>query len=556
MQQISYQAPLYPLNHKFLKEFIEESLNDFFSEKNQDCTKIHFMFDDSTIKFEMKVLDFFSKININSTQIDDFNDSLKGKNTHYEISFSFKNTIFEKCPSFDNLHCYSLNFYNTVFKQGAKIRWITAKEIDYSPRTLDADVTFAHEGYADIDNKKLSVLNTSSIQKLKFRHNLEGNGWTYFIGLHITEKADFTNTVLNKVHFSNMNMNNCYFANAIIQDTRFINCNFPQMKDLWTGAMSKTGYISNDPKRYGFIATLLFFSTLGVLIWLLAHFFESWILISILLIFAIPFFNYPFLFIYKYFLGKNKHFCIHFATADEKLAFEEKDPELFSKNINLLREVYRQLRTNLEKNNDFQKAGEFYFSQRHMELALFDFEDPTKSAMQQLLMHSLHWINGFGERWVRSFVWLFLTIIIFSFVFVPNKDFVATTETPTFMLEECSPGIRTSVNYNSITSLSLPKNTKMKFANNENIFYHLSDDNTTVKIEKRVIKFDQFDIFKGIKVRLTYSLSHLVAPFTPDEKKWFTTHSEKAYILGFLETILLWLFAFAGAVAINNRIKR
>lgn len=553
MQQISYQAPLYPLNQTYLKEFIEETLNNFFSENNQDCTKIDFKFDDSTIKFELKVLDFFSKISIHSSKMDDFYDSLRGKNARFEISFSFKNTIFEKCPSFDHLHCHSLDFYNTVFKQGAKIRWVTAKEIDYSPRTLDADVTFVHEGYADIDNKKLSILKISSIQKLKFRHNLEGNGWTYFIGLHITEKADFTNTVLNKVHFSNMNMENCYFANAIIQDTRFINCDFPKTKDLWTGAMSKTGNITNNAKLYGLVATILFFLILVALIWMLGSL-DQWLILSILLLFSIPFFVYPFLFLNKYLFGWHERFCMHFSTADEKLAFEEKNPELFSKNINLVREIYRQLRTNLEKNNDFQKAGEFYFSQRHIEAAMFDFEDPTKSAMQQLLMYSLHWINGFGERWVRSFVWFFLTIIIFSFAFVPNNDFIATPETPPFLLQIPDDNITVHDNYFPARTLSFPKDyNQTKFANNENILYRLTDNNTTVKIEKYVIKFKEDD---NLNVRLTYSLSHLVAPFTPDEKKWFTTHSEKAYILGFLETILLWLFAFAGAVAINNRIKR
>lgn len=555
MQLINYYLKDRSKNNELKNEdillFIQDIVKQYIrlqSTENEVCL----CFDECIIKEEFKVLNIFF-ISCKH-ELQEFYECLNGENSIYKISFSFTNTIFEKYPSFDNLYCKSLSFYNTVFKQGAKIRWVNADEINYSPRTLDADVTFAHEGYADIDQGKLSIINTSLVHKFKFRHNLEGQGWTYFIGMHFKEKADFTNTVLNKVHFSNMNMENCYFSNAIIQDTRFINCDFPKMKDLWTGAMPKTSHITNDPKIYGLIVTILFFMTVGLLSWMLVYFLDAWMPVSILLILTIPFFIYPFLFIHKSFLGWNKRFCMHFATADEKLAFQEKDPELFSKNINLLREIYRQLRTNLEKNNDFQKAGEFYFSQRHIETTLLDFEDTTKSGMQQLLMNSLHWINGFGERWVRSFVWFFLTIIIFSFVFIPNKDFIATPETPPFLLQNRNKDIRAHVNYTPAITLSLPKDyNQTKFANNENILYRLTDNNTTVKIEKYVIKFKEYD---DLNVRLTYSLSHLVAPFTPDEKKWFTTHSEKAYILGFLETILLWLFAFAGAVAINNRIKR
>ena len=58
------------------------------------------------------------------------------------------------------------------------------------------------------------------------------------------------------------------------------------------------------------------------------------------------------------------------------------------------------------------------------------------------------------------------------------------------------------------------------------------------------------------EVKFAHSLSKMIAPFISEEKKWFQDRSSKAYYIGFLETILLWIFFLAFVFAVKNRIRR
>lgn len=533
----------YTFTIKDINYFVKLFILSFkkISETSSDKTKIIFNFDKCTISEEFNILEIFKEIG-NKINYHDIYKSLNSKNPNQAISFQFNKTVFEKNARFDEISCEELSFYNTSFKKGALLRRITVKRLIFRPWELGADVTFGNGGYADIERNKLSTDSKGSIDYFKFRHNYEGNGWVYFIGVKFNDKANFTNTVLNKVHFSNMDMSKCYFFNAIIQDTRFLNCDFPKNKDLWIGTIWKKKFNLFSP----FVVSLI--GTIIILILFIINIFSIYVfkendapyllnfLWTIILLFIL---NTPFMFLNRLLNPFSKHFSV----ADEKLVLKETNPDKFAEQISSLSEIYRQLRTNFEKNNNYQAAGEFYFSQKHVELAQFDFEDKTKSATQQLLFGALHWINGFGERWVRSIIWFLLTIVLFAFLFTPNSDYSVTGETPEFLTN--------SVDFKEEThrKINIDSNecNNFKLPNNKNILY-LANANEIIKYAT--------PLNDDIQTKIIYSFSHLITPFIPDEKKWFEIKTNKAYIIGFMETFLLWLFLIASGVALNNRIKR
>jgi len=503
--------------------FIKDSLIAFKTANldNSPSEEILFIFDERKILEEFRILDIFQR-QCQVLKYEEFYECLLGKNCKFKVSFSFKKTVFEKYASFNHLVCKSIDFSNTSFKKGAILGQIRVDEVIYMPWELGADVRFESD-----DNR-------AEIKNFKFRHNLEGNGWTYFIDVDFKEKADFRNAVLNKVHFGNVDMGNCHFANSIIQDTRFLNCNFPSKKNIW---------IPHPENRF---IHILFLCLIPIAFFYIIFAFKDEDSFYLLL----PFLSFLLIFLLNplfMFTNTINPFAKHLGTADEDSVWVEKEQKQLSKKIAILTEVYRQLRTNLEKNNDFQQAGEFYFSQRYAGVVYIDFVDSTKLALQQFLIGAFHWINGFGERWLRALIWPLLTIFIFTFIFEPDKDFVSTKDTPSFLLAPASDDNKT-FKYNKILQIQLGENESIKFSSSQNELF-IEENNTTVARYTAKLKEDW-------RVDLAFSMSRLTAPFTTDEKKWFAIASEKGYIAGFLETILLWLFAFSFAVAIKNRIKR
>jgi len=547
-------------NHDSLIKFIHSALKSLLPPFNSS-KKIIFNFDDCIITDEFKIIDLFEKIclDLNFTS---FSKCLNGKNKKYNLFFSFRKTIFEDQAKFDQLSCVYLDLYNVVFEKGALLRGINIEKVVYQPWKLGADVTF---GYIEDKNH---IEFYSIIHELKFRHNLEGDGWTYFIGTEVLKSANFKNTVLNKVHFSNMDMSRCYFANAIIQDTRFVNCNFPKSKDLWTGAIVKKKFNQITPKVQGFFLCLVFCVFFIFIIFVMhnhhtivennkhSSYSESVLLLSYILsaIFLMAFNNYSFMFLNRLF----NRYAEHFSTADETDVFSEKNPGIFSKKISNLREIYKQLRTNFEGNNDYQMAGEFYFSQRHIELAQFDYEDPTKSLTQQILMNTFHWINGFGERWIKPLIWFILTIILFAYIHEPNKDFISTATTPKFLMKMNNEDIEIvnlKEDYIVKNKILVPLDMKISFK--ESNIRPASTINEVYTFKDQIIQ--QYLIAlnsKDFTVKFIYSASQFTAPFISSEKQWFKVFSLKGYVCSFIESILLWIFAFSFAVAIKNRIKR
>lgn len=279
--------------------FIKDSLIAFKTANfdNSPSEEILFIFDECKILEEFRILDIFQK-QCQVLKYEEFYECLLGKNCKFKVSFHSKKTVFEKYANFNNLVCKSIDFSNTSFKKGAILGQIRVDEVIYMPWEFGADVRFESD-----DNR-------AEIKNFKFRHNLEGNGWTYFIDVDFKEKADFRNAVLNKVHFGNMDMRHIYFLNAIIQDARFLNCDFQKVEDTFA------------PSLFDICISIIFLT--GVPCGLYAHshgsdYLELYIF-AFLSIVSIFFMNTAFMAFNRYL----NPFARRMVTADEDLVWQEK----------------------------------------------------------------------------------------------------------------------------------------------------------------------------------------------------------------------------------------
>lgn len=495
----------------------------------------------------LKEIEKFSFQDIDCCYTTKFKNALYGRDPDFKISLNFKHTVFDSYIKFDSLHCEKLNFENTVFNKGARLRFINVKEIIYEPKHLGGDVTFANK-YFDNGENQILDLNTK-IGTFKYRHQITGTGFTFFVGIDFEKIAYFTNSILDRVHFANMNLSKCLFISSKIDKTRFYNCDFPQHENLPI-------MISKD--------------TPNIFLWFLGLFFVLFIMIfSIGYTKDIPFFYIFGIFIYgnlifmplAFLLQKiisskisvNKHFCVY----DEIMQKQDAD---FEQKINFnhsLREIYRQLKINFQTNEDYQTAGDFYYSQRYIEIIPLETKDGK--ILQWFLLNTHHWVNGFGERWLRPLFWIAITILIFMGINTPNRDYVSTPSTPVFLLEA----------FNQTTEkLDFNESNISHFLNIANTTYlNESDSNISKPNEKIVFAYNNvYDyhytkqmiptLQNDLATRFLYSASHFALPFMSDQKKWFQTTNSKSLYLSTIETILLWFFFGAFVLAIRNRIKR
>lgn len=484
--------------------------------------------------------------------IQKFKDALLGKNSDFRISFNFKHTIFDSYIKFDNLHCEKLIFENTVFNKGARLRFINVTEIIYEPKHLGGDVTFANKYFDKNENQIIDLY--TSIETFTYRHQITGSGFTFFVGINFTQLASFTNSILDRVQFSNMNLSGCLFINSKIDKTRFYNCVFEQAPNI---ALPISKDKPNLIKWYFgslFIVFLLIFlvrETKDIPINILATLLYGNVLFMLFASFLQTLFP-------KWSI--NKHFCVH----DEIRYPKDSKLENYLSFNRSLREVYRQLKINFQKNEDYQMAGDFYYSQRYIEITLIGTYYETFS--QWLLLNMHHWINGFGERWVRPIIWMGLTIWIFMSINTPNKDYISTPSTPVFLLQGYNQ--QTGKLDLNESNISIHPNTSHHFLNIANTTYMSTpDQNNTQTKEKIIFAYDNvFDyhyskqmipmIRNDIDSRFLYSISHFAFPFMSDQKQWFQTTNSKSLYLSTIETILLWFFFGAFVLAIKNRIKR
>lgn len=441
------------------------------------------------------------------------------KDLKTDLKIDFTETIFVEYFRMDNLHCKELIFKDTEFHDGGGIKnrggakEVNIEKLIFRPYKLESDFVIDIGKYANndglIESDKYGV-----IQSIRFENHKKGNGIIYFIGLNeYTEEADFRNMILDNVSFQNCDLSQCYFLNSKINKVEFRNCIFPVEQD------------SSKWFMYALVSGLF----LGTLI----IYQNGTELYSVLL------------FIFSILIFLTFSLNSHISVIDEK--------KIISKNKNeqteawkAISEVYRSLKDNLST-DDYQRGGDFFYAQRFSQLQYVNNKYDT-------FLYFLHYIiNGFGENFLRPLIVFILIIIIFSGYYETNKDFVATDNTPPFLVINNKP-----INYNLPyykNQIYLDKNKTLKQRQyRSQMLLCIENNKTNTYLDFG--KVHQVGLAERFKVKFLYSLSQFISPFTTKNRVWFKTVSSKAAILNIMETILLYVFFGAFILAVKNRIKR
>ena len=469
------------------------------------------------------------------------------------VTFYFKNSTFKSHISFSQFNCKKLIFDNSTFKLGATIKNSNFQVVRFLPKELDSDVIFKNceilyfkyrtqkigeafiRFYDVIFGNKIKIVDKEfkffkSIKNCKvIKEEKEKSKYKY-------GKADFRNSNLDYVHFQNIDMKNVYLLESKVDKTILQNCQFPYHKNIYHVHSIK------------FVLKALGFACLGVAIIYIMMFFllkESILLMYIYISILSP----VFIDFFMIFILKVSLFDGSIVIADDLKKFK-KNNFLREKKV---KEIYRQLSLNYENSLDSVKAMDFYYNYRYINYTFYI--NSNLSFLYGLLFPIHHAVNSFGTNWFKPLVWFLLTIICFSFLTTPNIDYISTQSTPSYLL----------IAYKKNKVISFDRS-RVSEENNSSAHFlliaktNLKDENSTFAYDNRFdFNFSQQYIpmlIDDFKIHFYYSVSHIISPFVPDNKKWFANRSEKAVYLSFLETILLWFFFGAFILAIKNRIKR
>ncbi len=532
------------------------------------------------------VLQKFNIVNFKDVIFLDYD--FRNKNLR-EFDIDFTNSIFKKNIRFDNLKCKKLILKDTLFLDGGAIKNrdkdknLQIEELEFRPYSLESDFVIDLGSYVNRENSLVELDNQGIIKQIKFENHKVGEGKIFFIGLNqYAEKVDFRNMLLDKVYFQNCNLEKCYFLNSKIDKTEFRNCYFPQNQNRILNNEIVGKYKS---RAFLFVAPLMI-----ILVYVfIGDFKERYIeeysisILACIYLFMSIFYLIVFLAslnlwveLFSYIIRKinskidisrkpNQYlesFNVHFCIADEKKIYEEfdnflkiKDSQVSKLNkkkleisLDSLSSSYSQLKDNF-KDKDFQISGDFFYSQRYSELL----SQHRKLFLDILIFNIHHFINGFGERYLKPLIWFVLSIILFAFPLLPNKDFISTSSTPLFLIKDFDQKNNTlNIQSSFLNVLNIPEYKKEILKDGDKLFGYDNRFNYHIN-EQKVLKLEESKFFK---INLIHSFSNMLYPFTPEQKKWFQNISQKAVFLSLLESILLWYFAIAFILALWHRIKR
>jgi len=526
------------------------------------------------------------KRNIDFSTVVFLDADFKDKNIR-GLNIDFTNTTFMENIRFDNLKCKKLILKDTKFLDGGGIKNrgedknLFIEDLEFRPYALNSDFVIDIGAYAN-DEGLIELNKQGVIEKLRFENHKIGDGKIFFIGLNADlKKANFKNMILDKVFFQNCDLRNCYFLNSKINKTEFRNCYFPQNDNRkFIGdvlgrkeSIAFIAFVFLSPFVFNIIIKFIKIDTIVDNIVTMIY--------AVLIVLFIPIFlaslnsleqliSYYVRKILDYLPDKNqnnkKSFNIHFCIADEKDIYThleshskiknknslEHNKEALQKTLDSLSSSYSQLKDNF-KDIDFQVSGDFFYAQRYTEILA-----NSKRSFNDWMMYNIHqFTNGFGESYMKPLIWFVLTIMVFSFPFTPNKDYISTYSTPLFLIKDANTS-----NLNSILYIKDKNNTKNSFFNNLTVVNYEQNNSLLYGYDNRynyhiqeqyVLKLDEN---KSTQINLIHSFSNIIYPFTPEQKRWFQNISEKAIFYSLLESILLWYFAIAFILALWHRIKR
>lgn len=425
------------------------------------------------------------------------------------LDIDFSNAVFIKDFRMDNVKCGNLIFKDTIFYSGGGIKnkgeknKVYIQKLVLRPYQLESDFVIDIGKYANSDGI-MEVNKYGVIENIRFENHKIGSGIIYFIGLNRKlKKANFRNMKLDNVSFQNSNLSKCYFLNAKVDLTEFRNCEFKRKAD----------FVDNKIILYASIVTLM---TWGIIVYtnMKSLYLVLLYIFGMLVIFTMAF---------------NSHLSIYDENNDNLI--DKKTKESIS-------ETYASLRNNLSK-NDYQKAGDFFYSQRFIQLL-------STNRIYDKFLYFLHYIiNGFGENFVRPLNMFLLTVLLFGLVYMPNKDFIATESTPKYLIID-------KMELEKYYKLQQYKDSKNTIHVRRYVSNKFPDLNKTILWSKAHLKSAKDREY----ISLIYSCSQFISPIVNKNRAWFKTISPKASIYNFIETILLYIFFSAFLLAIKNRIKR
>lgn len=494
----------------------------------------------------------------------------------YDVAFEkivFENVTFKQYVRFLDIQCEELEFLYVNFEKGGALKnrkgkfGIDIGNLIFKPSQVENAFVIDIGNYANSQGF-LETEKVGRIRNIEFENHKEGKGQIYFIGINsYTKKADFKNKVLDNVSFQNCDLSNCYFLNAKVDNTEFRNCIFPEIRnhksvnqlDSNTNWLMLFFFVVSVPvvviilneNFYGFNNPIFFF--------IFVFFIPFYILLGL---FALNGIMHPIEYKFSGFfkghketaINKTENFHHHFGVKDEEVINDKlnkfkktsklEERENLQRSYFNLSELYRQLKTNMDK-SDFQTAGNFFYAQRYIEMISTTYK---KSWTESWVLNVHYMVNGFGERFMRPLMLLIVTVIIFAWIpFQKNKDYIATSSTPKFLLqlnEMNQSSTPVLMDQNQTVILQVQNEKQKNFYLDKKI-----DNNATISFAVPKLKEDWHTAFY-------YSLSHFNVPFLSDNRQCFQEVSEKAIFWGWVERGLLWLFSVAFALAVFHRIKR
>lgn len=498
----------------------------------------------------------------------------------YDVVFEkivFKNVVFKQYVRFNDIQCKELEFLNVSFEKGGGLKnregqyTLDIGRLIFRPFQVENDFVIDLGNYANKDGF-LETEKIGRIREIEFENHKEGSGQIYLIGINqYTEWAHFRNKILDQVSFQNCNLTNCYFLNAKIDKTEFRNCVFPEIRNHFrvNGLDTKTNifmlvfFVLSVPLVLNNLNNNFFDFDNPIFFFIFIFFVPFYVLLGL---FALNGVSHPIEYwisgVFKgnkeTSLNKIENFHHHFGVKDEEIINDALKNFKDSKNLaareqlqqsyfNLI-ELYRQLKENFDK-SDFQTAGNFFYAQRYIEMISTTYK---KSWTESWVLNIHYMVNGFGERFIRPLVLLLLTIVVFSMMpFKANLDYIATQNTPRFLLIEYSINGEYAIlpspsegnqSYYPVVTFTQEDNSTQYILNGEKIDKEINVYISTLKNDWHT--------------QFYYSVSHIILPFASENRQWFKEISQWAIFFGYIESALLWLFSGAFVLALYHRIKR
>ena len=478
----------------------------YYKEKNEKVCIFHLKekrnFDHGLSKRFQKLIDEYIEYrkshgcSIDFTGVH-FIDFIKS-DLHTDNDVIFDRATFEGYFRLENIFCRKLSFTDTIFLEGGEIRRQTGgilhiEKIVFNPFHVENDFVVS-----SIDSSESACKDScdrGQVKLIKFENHKSGRGKVYFIGMGKETEGDFRRNNLDSVIFQHCSLENFRFLYSKVINTEFTNCTFPLIRECSSLNLLDHRTIErwlDLADRLHFIEYLLFIRVLGDK----ENSADN---------------PYNRIKTIHHHIGIYDAVQIYNKMEDFKFADDARRRAEIQAELDSLTDLYQQLKVNFEK-NDYQKAGDFFYAQRYTEIL----SGHRKALVTERPLLKIHYtVNGFGERFLKPLIWLFVILAFVAFWQKGSLDhyFLPTEKTPAALL--CK-------------------------------------ENEAKENEKK----GEVKRFKtDLKTSVTVMLINIPLPFKTRFSQWVEP-TYNGYWLVLLTNILFWFLMGAFVLAIRHRIKR